>query len=192
MAPAPQIGQGTTPVRAPLGTGTPEENTRNLVEYLTATGRYADSSKDQGRGMLRDRMTTDPTNLTIRQFEFGQSNPTYLLVDTSTGLRVVLRRKPSGRLISSTAHRIEREYLILARLTTYNEQLAESTDKGKPDPVPVPKVYGYCSDPEVVGAEFYVMDYVQGRIFEDVRLKVIPRAEREAMQVLPSLQLWFR
>lgn len=50
----------------------------------------------------------------------------------------------------------------------------------------MPKVYGYCSDPSVVGAEFYVMDYVQGRIFEDVRLKVIPEPEeRRKMYVLP-------
>jgi aminoglycoside phosphotransferase (APT) family kinase protein len=105
---------------------------------------------------------------------------------SSSSLKVVLRRKPSGRLISSTAHRIEREYLILARLTAYNASLAQLPQSpGKPEPVPVPKVYGYCSDPSVVGAEFYVMDYVQGRIFEDVRLKVIPeQEERRKMYVL--------
>ena len=179
--PPPQIGQGTTPVRAPLGTQSAQENTANLVAYLT----HADgaSPTDKGRGMLRGQMSTDPGQIAIRQFEFGQSNPTYLLVDAATGLRVVLRRKPSGKLISATAHRIEREYLILARLTAYNQQLARSTDAGKPEPVPVPRVYGYCSDPAVVGAEFYVMDYVQGRIFEDVRLKVIPREERRDMYV---------
>ncbi|GHJ86230.1 hypothetical protein NliqN6_2632 [Naganishia liquefaciens] len=180
--PSPQIGQRTTPVRAALGTRSADENTANLVGYLTGTGPYASSSSsadDTGRGMLRDRMSTDPSQITIRQFEFGQSNPTYLLVDATSSLRVVLRRKPSGKLISATAHRIEREYLILARLTAYNQQLSESPNTpGKPEPVPVPRVYGYCSDAEVVGAEFYVMDYVQGRIFEDVRLKVIPREER--------------
>lgn len=110
----------------------------------------------------------------------------------SSSLKVVLRRKPSGRLISSTAHRIEREYLILARLTAYNASLAQLPQSGKPEPVPVPKVYGYCSDPSVVGAEFYVMDYVQGRIFEDVRLKVIPeQEERRKMYVLrPPRHSW--
>lgn len=188
MAPPPQIGQGTTPVRAPLGAKSAHENTANLVAYLTGTGFYASASPtDKGRGMLRGQMSTDPRHITIRQFEFGQSNPTYLLVDAATGRRVVLRRKPSGKLISATAHRIEREYLILARLTAYNQQLAESQDAGKPEPVPVPRVYGYCNDAAVVGAEFYVMDYVQGRIFEDVRLKVIPREERREMYVCPLL-----
>ncbi|KAJ9109539.1 hypothetical protein QFC20_003283 [Naganishia adeliensis] len=169
----PQIGQKTTPIRAPIGSsGDQAEDVRNLVAYLRGEGKYADKV-DDGRGMLSGALQGD---VVVRQFEFGQSNPTYLIQGPS--FKVVLRRKPSGRLISSTAHRIEREYLILARLTAYNASLAQLPDlPGKPEPVPVPKVYGYCSDPSVVGAEFYVMDYVQGRIFEDVRLKVIPEPE---------------
>jgi hypothetical protein len=75
---APQIGQGTTPVRAPLGTKSAEENRRNLVAYLTASGRYASQSsdsKDEGRGMLRGRMSEDASKIEIRQFEVRLSFP---------------------------------------------------------------------------------------------------------------------
>ncbi|KAJ9123349.1 hypothetical protein QFC22_001548 [Naganishia vaughanmartiniae] len=188
----PQIGQKTTPLRAPLGSsGDTAADIENLLDYLLARGKYtsADGKRreedEKGAGMLCG-LIEDDSRVQVEQFEFGQSNPTYLLTITSPSSskphKFVLRRKPSGRLISSTAHRIEREYLILSRLTAYNASLAAAS-RGKednpqrgtfPDLVPVPKVYGYCPDPAVIGAEFYVMDYLQGRIFEDVRLTVIP------------------
>ncbi|KAJ9123736.1 hypothetical protein QFC24_003510 [Naganishia onofrii] len=187
-----QIGQKTTPLRAPLGSsGDTQTDVQNLLDYLLARGKYASTDgqnsggkEEKGVGMLSVLVDTD-SKVNVDQFEFGQSNPTYLLTITSPSSearKFVLRRKPSGRLISSTAHRIEREYLILSRLTAYNASLAASRAKGDrggtyPDLVPVPKVYGYCADPAIVGAEFYVMDYLQGRIFEDVRLTVIPDLE---------------
>ncbi|KAJ9107343.1 hypothetical protein QFC21_000793 [Naganishia friedmannii] len=219
MSPAPtppQIGQKTTPLRAPLGSsGDTQTDVQNLLDYLLARGKYASTDggssaekAENGVGMLRG-LADDDSQVKVEQFEvgtdtysllcamlihlysalqqFGQSNPTYLLTITSPSSseahKFVLRRKPSGRLISSTAHRIEREYLILSRLTAYNASLTASQGNSNgaattyPDLVPVPKVYGYCADPTIVGAEFYVMDYLQGRIFEDVRLTVIPDLE---------------
>lgn len=87
----------------------------------------------------------------------------------------MLRRQPSGKLLSPTAHRIDREYLILAALNRYNESLGEGADG-----VPVPKVYCLCMDNAVVGAGFYVMQYLEGRIFTDVRLKDLQPDERIA------------
>jgi hypothetical protein len=73
---SPQIGQKTTPIRAPLGSsGDTAQDVRNLVAYLRGEGKYA-SKADDGRGMLKGALEGD---ISVRQFEFGQSNPTYLI-----------------------------------------------------------------------------------------------------------------
>lgn len=91
--------------------------------------------------------------VTIRRFQQGQSNPTYLL-QTAHG-RYVLRRKPSGSLLPS-AHAVDREYRVMAALGTAG--------------FPVPHVYSYAEDSSIVETPFYVMAYVEGRIFWDARL----------------------
>jgi aminoglycoside phosphotransferase (APT) family kinase protein len=100
----------------------------------------------------------------IKQFEGGQSNPTFLL--TSGDRRYVLRKKPPGTLLP-TAHMIEREYRIYRAL--------EDTD------VPVPRAYLLCEDASIIGTAFYVMDYVQGRNFRDNGLNALPPDERRAV-----------
>ena len=92
----------------------------------------------------------------VKQFKFGQSNPTYFLTD-SKGIKYVMRKKPPGKLLSQTAHAIEREYRII-------KAVGEHTD------VPVPKVYCLCTDEAVLGTPFYVMQFIQGRIFADIRM----------------------
>src|SRR5438034_8661512 len=47
--------------------------------------------------------------------------------------------------------------------------------------VPVPKVYALCEDDSVIGSAFYVMEFLDGRIFWDQRLPEVPPAERSAM-----------
>jgi aminoglycoside phosphotransferase (APT) family kinase protein len=88
--------------------------------------------------------------LAVRQFEYGQSNPTFLL--TAGGKEYVLRKKPPGKLLPS-AHAVDREYRIL--------QALNDTD------VPVPKTYLLCEDESIIGTAFYVMEFVEGRIFRD-------------------------
>lgn len=92
---------------------------------------------------------------TVKQFTFGQSNPTYYLEDSS-GHKFVLRRKPSpnAKLISKLAHAVEREFFILNGINTLNQ-----TSQLK---VPVPRVHLLCEDESVIGYVFYVMDYVNG------------------------------
>ena len=90
-----------------------------------------------------------------------RSNPTYLLITPSKSY--VLRRQPSGQLLSKTAHRIDREYLILSSLAKYNNTL--SMDERERHGVPVPEVYCLCMDSSVIGAGFYVMEFIKGRIF---------------------------
>jgi aminoglycoside phosphotransferase (APT) family kinase protein len=84
----------------------------------------------------------------VRQFRGGQSNPTYLL-ETSER-RYVLRRKPPGRLLPS-AHAIEREYRVIAAVHAQGFPVAE--------PILL------CEDASVIGTAFYLMGYVEGRVF---------------------------
>ena len=102
-----------------------------------------------------------------------QSNPTYLL--SSQSGRYVLRRAPSGPLLSPTAHRIDREYLILAHLNAYNEGLGVDISHRR---IPVPRVFCLCEDISVVGAAFYVMEFLEGRVFSDVLMPSLTREER--------------
>lgn len=98
---------------------------------------------------------------TVRQFQGGQSNPTYL-IETSDR-RFVLRKKPPGDLLPS-AHQVEREYRVLAALAGSD--------------VPVPAARLLVDDPAVIGTAFYVMDYVGGRVLTDTTLSASPRDER--------------
>ncbi|OGA11306.1 MAG: aminoglycoside phosphotransferase [Betaproteobacteria bacterium RIFCSPHIGHO2_12_FULL_69_13] len=103
--------------------------------------------------------------LVAERFTGGQSNPTYRIAD-SAGHRFVLRKKPSGVLLPS-AHAVDREYRVLKAL--------QETD------VPVPRVLAYCDDPRVIGTPFYVMEFVEGRIFWDPTLPELSPADRTAL-----------
>ena len=91
----------------------------------------------------------------IKQFSIGQSNPTYL-IDTIQGKKYVLRKKPHGILLDK-AHLINREYRILCALAKTE--------------FPCPKPYLYCNDTNVIGTEFYVMEYKEGRVFQTPHLE---------------------
>ncbi|BCS19017.1 phosphotransferase family protein [Aspergillus puulaauensis] len=106
------------------------------------------------------------TPLEVKQFGFGQSNPTYQLI-ASDGKKFVLRKKPPGKLLSKTAHKVEREYKIIHAL--------EQTD------VPVPKAYCLCEDNSVVGTPFYIMEFLDGRIFTDPAIPEVSAEERTAL-----------
>ena len=100
----------------------------------------------------------------VLQFAGGQSNPTYLV--QSPNHRYVLRRKPAGNLLPS-AHAVDREYRVIVALAA--------------TPVPVPKAYALCEDPAVIGTAFYVMDYVEGRLFWDAALPEVRSGDRRAI-----------
>ncbi|KAJ4178921.1 hypothetical protein NW767_013263 [Fusarium falciforme] len=104
--------------------------------------------------------------ISLKQFGHGQSNPTYEIT-SATGAKFVLRKKPPGELLSKNAHAIEREYEIIKALETTN--------------VPVPKVYCLCNDSSIVGTPFYVMEFLDGRIFEEAWLPGVPPQERSAI-----------
>jgi len=102
--------------------------------------------------------------LVVRQFPGGQSNPTYQLITPAA--RYVLRRKPPGALLPS-AHAIEREYRVMAALAAHTD-------------VPVARPLLLCEDTTVIGTAFYVMQFVDGRIFWDPTLTDLPREQRAA------------
>lgn len=84
----------------------------------------------------------------LSQFKGGQSNPTYLI--DAGGDKYVLRRKPSGKLLKS-AHAVDREYKVITALKQTN--------------VPVARTFALCTDESILGSWFYIMEYVDGRIF---------------------------
>jgi aminoglycoside phosphotransferase (APT) family kinase protein len=100
----------------------------------------------------------------VEQFAGGQSNPTYLV--TAGADRYVLRRKPPGALLPS-AHAVDREYKIMRALAGSG--------------VPVPKVFALCEDASIIGTAFFLMEYVQGRVFWDAALPGANPAERSAL-----------
>jgi aminoglycoside phosphotransferase (APT) family kinase protein len=102
--------------------------------------------------------------LDVRQFAGGQSNPTFLLA--SNGRHFVLRKKPPGKLLPS-AHQVDREYRVMHALAGTG--------------VPVPLMLGACEDDRVIGTAFYVMEFVEGRIFRDLQLPSLSRTERAAV-----------
>ncbi|MCV7228798.1 phosphotransferase family protein [Mycolicibacterium komossense] len=139
----------------PSDTGVPE-----LIPVLPAhrldeeaLERYLRSTLDGFSGPLQ-----------VRQFQGGQSNPTYHLRADSG--EYVLRKKPPGVLLPR-AHAVEREYRILAALA--------DTD------VPVPPVHLLCEDESVLGTPFFVMDHVPGRVFPNRAMRSGTPDERAAI-----------
>jgi aminoglycoside phosphotransferase (APT) family kinase protein len=102
--------------------------------------------------------------LAVRQFKGGQSNPTYFLETPARCF--VLRRKPPGKLLPS-AHAVDREYRVIAALHRQG--------------FPVPEPVVYCGDPAIAGTAFFVMGFVEGRIFWEPHLPASHPTERAAI-----------
>ncbi|HXG42272.1 MAG TPA: phosphotransferase family protein [Dehalococcoidia bacterium] len=85
-------------------------------------------------------------DLEARLIGHGRSNLTYKL-EAPDGRAWVLRRPPLSH-VQPTAHDMAREFRVLSAL--------KDTD------VPVPRPLAFCGDPEVIGAQFYVMQFVDG------------------------------
>ena len=102
--------------------------------------------------------------LTVKQFKGGQSNPTYKL-DTPAR-SYVLRRKPPGKLLPS-AHAVDREFRAISALHRQGFPVAE------------PVIY--CADESVAGTAFYVMGFVEGRVFWNPEMPGSNPSERAAV-----------
>lgn len=102
--------------------------------------------------------------LTVKQFKGGQSNPTYLL--ETPARRYVLRRKPPGKLLPS-AHAVDREFRVISALCA--------------QAFPVAEPVLYCDDEAIAGTAFYVMGFVDGRVFWEPQMPGSNPAERAAV-----------
>ncbi|MER6823090.1 phosphotransferase family protein [Streptomyces cellulosae] len=83
--------------------------------------------------------------LSGRLIEGGRSNLTYTVTDGASTW--VVRRPPLGHVLA-TAHDMKREHRVISAL--------------HPTSVPVPRPVLLWEDEEVLGAPFYVMEYVEG------------------------------
>lgn len=91
---------------------------------------------------LQDYLPNLKLPIVSTKIGYGQSNPTYF-VDDANKTRYILRKKPSGTIISPVAHQVDREYKVLKALGTV-------------EGFPVPKVYCLCMDTSLIGTAFYV------------------------------------
>jgi aminoglycoside phosphotransferase (APT) family kinase protein len=99
---------------------------------------------------LNDHIPGGPVELTdVQLIAGGRSNLTYRLTVSGTerSRLLVLRRPPLGHVLP-TAHDMSREYRVLSALAGTQ--------------VPVAPLVAACTDNEVIGAPFYVMEYVPG------------------------------
>jgi aminoglycoside phosphotransferase (APT) family kinase protein len=106
------------------------------------------------------------SEMRVRQFHGGMSNPTFLLETDGGARRFVMRKQPPGTLLAS-AHQVDREFRAMRALAGSG--------------VPVPPARALCQDRSVIGTDFYVMDYVPGRILTDAGLPDFAPAERAAL-----------
>lgn len=137
-----------------------------MNDETARTGEVASAHQfdvDRLRRYLEAVIPAFGAGLTVRQFQGGASNPTFLLQTDGGERRYVLRKKPPGPLLAS-AHQVEREFRVMSALA--------------PTDVPVPTMRWLCEDPEVIGTAFYVMDFMPGRIFRDARLPGLTPDER--------------
>ncbi|KAL7080902.1 hypothetical protein ACP275_14G006900 [Erythranthe tilingii] len=142
---------------------------------LELVGRVDPAQSFDADALLRfaiasvDGFPQTPSQFIVSQFGHGQSNPTFLIEVHSGSLkkRYVMRKKPPGKLLES-AHAVEREFQVLHALGTHTL-------------VPVPKVYCLCTDSKVIGTPFYIMEYLEGRIYLDPMLPDVPPTQRNAI-----------
>uniref|UniRef100_A0AAR2IQ75 Acyl-CoA dehydrogenase family member 11 n=1 Tax=Pygocentrus nattereri TaxID=42514 RepID=A0AAR2IQ75_PYGNA len=114
----------------------------------------------------RLHLAPDASAISVLQYSSGQSNPTFFIQTPERSY--VLRKKPPGPLLPG-AHKVDREYAVQKALHSAA--------------FPVPQPVLYCSDTDVIGTEFYIMEHVKGRIFRDLKLPGLSAAERSALYV---------
>ncbi|GHF28999.1 acyl-CoA dehydrogenase [Amycolatopsis deserti] len=100
--------------------------------------RLRDYLDEHSPGLVQGPLTGDVV-------QGGRSNLTYIVGDGTS--RWVVRRPPLGHVLP-TAHDMAREHRVISALAD--------------TPVPVPRTITLCQDTEVLGAPFYVMEFVPG------------------------------
>lgn len=104
--------------------------------------------------------------VTVEQFKGGQSNPTFKLITPAKAYVMRAKPGPVAKLLPS-AHAIEREFRVMQAL--------------RPSDVPVAQMHVLCEDESIIGRAFYVMEFVEGRVFWDPSLPGNSATERSAL-----------
>ncbi|WP_374630883.1 phosphotransferase [Ferrovibrio sp.] len=122
---------------------------------------------DEGRlaRYLAEHLPDFRPPLTVSQFKGGTAAPTFLL--HSPGMNTVLRKRQVAKKGSSLAESIERDFQLLGAL--HQSGL----------PMGSPKLV--CTDDSVIGAPFYLLDFVAGRNFRDPTLPGMDAKQRQAI-----------
>lgn len=131
---------------------------------MTAAAAVAtepDFDRSALRAFLEEFLGRDVDDLRIQATEGGMSNPTYFI--EAGGWRAVLRKQP-GMKLAKSAHAIDREFRVLSAL--------------RGSGVPVPEVYHYHEDASVLGTPFYLMEWLEGRVFTSYATPGLDPAER--------------
>jgi aminoglycoside phosphotransferase (APT) family kinase protein len=121
------------------------------------TGPSARIDLEGLRRFIRERKLGDAAELRVENISFGHSNEVHLV--RFDGKLWALRRPPRGPLLP-TAHDVLREYRVLAAL--------------QDTAVPIPRVYASCDDVSFIGAPFYLMQYMSGKV---IRHGLVPSDE---------------
>src|SRR5215470_8365386 len=133
-----------------------------MSELGAVTGRHAFDA-ERLKAHLERHLPEFRGPLDVKQFQGGQSNPTYLL--TTPTAKYVMRSKPGPvAKVLPSAHAIEREFHVMRALATQG--------------IPVPWTLLLVEDESVIGRAFYLMQHVEGRIFWDQSLPGVSIAER--------------
>ncbi|HZD98194.1 MAG TPA: phosphotransferase family protein [Micromonosporaceae bacterium] len=131
------------------------------------------------RSYLDSRPSDSPTGqrsrgpLRAERVEGGKSNLTYVVTDGTS--EFVVRRPPLGHVLA-TAHDMSREFRVMTALG--------------PTSVPVPATYLLCEDSDVIGAPFYVMQFVAGMVYRgsaQTSALTVPRATAIAHNIIDVL-----
>jgi len=136
------------------------ESAESVLEDVIPAHEFDQNSL---HSFLSDTIAGFAGELRVKQFTAGQSNPTFQL--TAGNAQYVLRKKPPGELLPS-AHAVDREYRVMAALQNTS--------------VPVPKTLVLCTDRDVIGTEFYVMEMVHGDVFQDPSLPGLTPNQRSS------------
>jgi aminoglycoside phosphotransferase (APT) family kinase protein len=116
-------------------------------------------------GYLRENLPADLGTLgdfEVLQFPHGAANLTYLI---RFGARELVLRRPPFGTIAPGAHDMKREFKVLSRLWRVFDR--------------APQAYLFCNDPEIAGADFFVMERKQGEVIRGV----IPETMRDHKDV---------
>ncbi len=113
---------------------------------------------------LRGALNAPNAHVAFDRISGGQSNPTYKI---TVGKREMVLRKQPPSIVAKGAHAIDREYRVQQALGPTN--------------VPVPQPVLYHEDSDLIGTPFYLMEYLEGRVFSDAQIPGVSTQDRRDM-----------